>query len=314
MATRIVRAYSQYVPPPPDPDPGDTTPPPPTQGYPYPIFGSSVYDGAGAGTWAQQFDRSQVIFDGMAGVRIFVGFGGGCGNWTGGHVGTVLNKTRNMVIYHSFKDWNEGNIRTFFRTKPDDGRMVYTSYHHEPDGGRGVVDFPDPRVWVNRHVRVRQIWREEGSRADIRLIPILIRHTLSKASGRNIMDWMPADPPAVWDEFWMDAYGGGGATSHPSVAGLLDPIVAHAKSIGLPWGIGEFGQALKTTHEARATWITQYCNYAVQHKASGCMYWSATTSADGFSSRIDEVGSEPEQNALATFCVRSRQRNGITRP
>lgn len=300
----IVRVHRGAPDPPPEEPP---TPPEPAPPSTYPFIGSSVYANGSdptTGTWAQEFAEYQQRFNGMAVVRTFEA--NAIGNWTSGVVGTAMAQTsRQIAVVHSFKQYDLAAVRTWCENKPDNGLPAWLFYWHEPENDLSTLSAAE---WRRRNSGVAGAVRDVG-RSDVIFAQCLMRYTLAPASGRNFYDWYTEDAAEVWFDAYNTGYSSG---RYSGVPGILDPVVALAKQLGKPWGIGEYGTpklGSDATGEGRAAWIEQYTDYGIARGARGLCYWSARDVNTGYNSRIDE---DPvAYNAFRPYCVASRNAHGI---
>lgn len=299
--------------------PFDDAPAPTT----YPRFGASVKAPANTQAWYDKFDNeSQPAYGGMAAVRTFNP--GGVGNWTSGNVGHLLSATPPQVaICHSWKDWSLPDFTAWAQAKPDDGRLVWAAYAHEPENDyplNSSAYFDWSATWNQRQRDLADALDAIG-RTDIRLVGILMSWTLAAASGRDIDDWHPGlrpDGTHYWDEAWWDPYNGGmsgGYYSNPAaiVQGVHD--ATKAMHPDLPFGIGEFGTGVvpsDTDGSGRAAWIAAYSQKCVDLGATGVLYWDSQVGTTG---TYHVILDDPVALAAYTpFVAASRAHHGVTYP
>lgn len=163
----------------------------------------------------------------------------------------------------------DGVLRAWFASAPTD-RNVYWSYFHEPEDNIAAGEFTAAEyraAWAH----LTALARSANPRLHATLI--LMNWTLEPASGRNWANYYPGN--GVIDVLAWDAYslvGNKGYYSTPDQ--IFGKAIATSKSVGKPYGFGEFGATLAvgdSSGQGRAAWLTSAGAY-LRH--SGSM-WAA---------------------------------------
>lgn len=298
--------------------PGDNIEPEPTA---YPIFGSSLKAPANSQAWADKFtNETQPAYGGLSAVRTFNP--GDIGNWTSGNVGHIMSTTPpEFAICHSYKTYSLPAFIAWATNKPDDGRLVWVSYHHEPENDYtlNTQAYRDwSALWNQRQRDLSDALRSIG-RTDIKLVGILMSWTLRPASGRVFSDWHPgtrtSDGTHYWDEIWWDPYNGGFPNYYADPWAIVQGVKDASDSINLPFGIGEFGTgviASDTDGSGRAAWIDGYCAACVDLGATGVLYWDSQVGDDGTYHVI--LDDPVALAAIRPYMTASRAAHGVVYP
>jgi hypothetical protein len=191
----------------------------------------------------------------------------------------------------------------FFDTAPA-GRLVYWNYFHEPENNIAKGQFTAAAfraAWDHIDVIARA-----AHNPDLKATLILMAYDLRRGAHRDWKDYYPGN--ADVDVFGWDSYPRGSANGsrHPQAtppAVFLGPAIAVSKSMGKPFGFGEFG--LNTTAR-RGPWLTSVGKYLL---ASGAAF---ATMFDGPAGRL-KVTDGPSIAAWRAIVARSASASGKQR-
>ena len=255
-------------------DGSDTIQPPQPPVTPYPYFGCSIPDG---------FVTTTNRNGGLAVARTY--YQGDVGDWTSGDVGTVVANSTNCAIVHSFHSWNEANVLAWMQNKPQDGRVVFLCYDHEPDNNGWTQAQIDD--WKSKQQRMRELWITAGRRSDIKLTRILTQYSLitSKALATEPDYWVAktAAGDNVWDVLGFDFYDAGYKNGQYQTNANFTKIISCAAQRGLPWAIGEtssgIGPSRPMNATARQTWMKNFAQTCIDNGAIYVCWWDAKSNA-----------------------------------
>lgn len=119
------------------------------------------------------------------------------------------------------------------------GKPVWLTIHHEPEGGGGTNAPDDPGgapAWRNMQTVIRQRMNVVGAK-NIAFMPILMSYTWNPASGRNPDDWWV---PGIWDAYIVDHYRDT-TTGNMFTSNQWSNFVTWAEVRNIPFGTGEWG-------------------------------------------------------------------------
>lgn len=246
-----------------------------------PYFGCSAPN-------ASDWDDKQAKYS-PAITRVFFQPGDGL-DWTSGLMARILATTTSQAVYVSFKDWSEASVTAFItKAKTMPQRMVFLSWHHEPEGDVSFATFQA------NHARMRQLWAAAGSPANVKIAMTLMGVTY-RSAGSNPEDWyvdttlVNGEPVKVFDILCADQYDSGYKKgTYADFAKQNTELVAMGVAHGLPIGFGELGTAVgpkRTTDlPARRAYIKSVVDWCTAHAGTGpgqvwvASYWDVTSNA-----------------------------------
>ena len=257
--------------------PGTAPAPGPVQPAGSTMFGSSLWVGDGSST-AGALARTQAKFGQLDMVRTY--YSGlpqawpGSAGITGGPVSVSFKAMPRDVLSGS----QDAAISRWFQTAPTN-RTIWWTYYHEPEDDieRGAFTAADYRAaW--QHVAALA---DRAGKPNLRSTLILMCYSLNSYSKRNWQDYYPG--AAAIDVLGWDCYNRGVAKGqYFSAAQVLGPVVAAAKSVGKPWGVGELGTKLipGDSGAGRAAWLRDVGAYSRQNGAQFVAYFDSTVGDD----------------------------------
>lgn len=241
-----------------------------------PLFGGTVYERPGE-SYEAAFKRVSQTYGGSLGaVRMF--FPGMPKSWS-----SITSKIGSTPVVASFRPdpgaviagRHDSELRQWFANAPTN-RPTFWTYWHEPEDNN-----------VNG-AQYRQAWRhinnlaEKAGNPRLKSTLILMCWTLDPKSGRDWRNYYAGND--VIDVLGFDCYNGGRKRGvYRDVAGLLDPVAKLARSLGKPWGIGEFGSTVVTSDggtQGRAQWLREYANYVRTNGGAFATYFDSVTDLD----------------------------------
>lgn len=163
----------------------------------------------------------------------------------------------------------------WFASAPRD-RQIWWTYFHEPENDVAAGAFT-PTQFRDAFRRVAGLARQAG-RQDLRATMILMGYTVTKASGRNWLDYYPgADVIDVlgWDVYNHAAAAG---TSYSTPASVFGKVVAASAAAGKPVAIAETGAPLipGDTGAQRAAYLRSAATYLRSARAAFVTYYDST--------------------------------------
>lgn len=225
------------------------------------------------------------------------------GSWTSGVLGA--DKSAVLISFNAppskiISGADNAALAHFFDAAPA-GRLVYWNYIHEPENNIAQGQFTAAAfkaAWDHIDVIARA-----AHNPDLKATLILMAYDLRPGAHRDWKNYYPGN--ADVDVFGWDSYPLGSAhgSTHPQLtppAVFLGPAIAVSKSMGKPFGFGEFG--LNTT-AGRGQWLTSVGNYLL---ASGAAF---ATMFDGPAGKL-KVTDGPSIAAWRAVVARSAASSG----
>jgi hypothetical protein len=182
---------------------------------------------------------------------------------------------------------DDAQLSHFFDTAPT-GRPIYYNFIHEPEVpiARGDYSAASYRAAFTHIIDLANA----AHNPDLRSTTLLMAFDIRKSSHRNWLDYVPTGIQCLgWD-----AYPTGSAGSdlqHPQLtppAQFLGPEIALAKSVGLPYGFGEFG--LNTAH-GRPGWLTSVGDYLLSSGSAFATLFNSPMTTAGRTMKLTDAAS-----------------------
>jgi hypothetical protein len=172
----------------------------------------------------------------------------------------------------------DDELTAWFRQAPTD-QDTYWVYYHEPEDEieRGLFTAEQFKAaWTH----IAQLADSVHNRR-LHNTLILMCWTAGAQSGRDWHDYVPDDGSV--DVLAWDCYAkGDDASTYADTEALLEPARAASASIGAYWGIGELGARIIQGDDghARAAWLKEVGDYAIEHDALFVAYFDAPIGGD----------------------------------
>jgi hypothetical protein len=188
---------------------------------------------------------------------------------------TILSGADNAQLSH------------FFDTAPTT-RPTYYNFIHEPEVpiASGKFSAASYRAAFTHIIDLAKA----AHNPELRSTTLLMAYDIRKSSHRNWREYVPAGIQCLgWD-----AYPTGSAGSdlqHPQLtppAAFLGPEIALSKSVGLPYGFGEFG--LNTAH-GRPGWLTSVGDYLLSSGSAFATLFNAPVTTAGRTMKLTDAAS-----------------------
>jgi hypothetical protein len=166
----------------------------------------------------------------------------------------------------------------FFNSAPT-GHPIYYNYIHEPEDNIEKGQF-SASSYVAAWAHIVAL-AKAAHNSDLHSTLILMSYDLRPGSHRNWRNYFAGAgviSVLAWDGYPAGAAGGHGKLALTPPAQFMGPGIAVSKSVGLPFGFGEFGTPLV---KGRAAWLTSVGEFL---KSSGALFGTLFDSAPPFPS------------------------------
>lgn len=166
----------------------------------------------------------------------------------------------------------------FFNSAPT-GHPIYYNYIHEPEDNIKKGQF-SASSYVAAWAHIVAL-AKAAHNSDLHSTLILMSYDLRPGSHRNWRNYFAGAgviSVLAWDGYPAGAAGGHGKLALTPPAQFMGPGIAVSKSVGLPFGFGEFGTPLV---KGRAAWLTSVGEFL---KSSGALFGTLFDSAPPFPS------------------------------
>ncbi len=198
----------------------------------------------------------------------------------------VASLPTNATVVFSWKDTMTASAVTSALNSRPAGMVCYAAYYHEPE---------DNFTTAAQQTAYRASWATYGpaiGAAGCTPILILMRYTLSSASGRN---WHAWSNPGAYDVNGWDAYNpawNDNPSGYIDPAKLLGPIQRVAAETGKPFALTETGSpiAVMSTSAARAAWVSQLAPALQNAGAKLALWWDVANSS--FDNAMDQAAAD----------------------
>ncbi|MGD0684961.1 MAG: hypothetical protein ABSA03_07555 [Streptosporangiaceae bacterium] len=183
---------------------------------------------------------------------------------------------------------DDAQLSHFFDTAPKTGHPIYYNFIHEPEVpiASGQFSAASYRAAFTHIIDIANA----AHNPNLHSTTLLMAYDIRKSSHRNWLDYVPTGIQCLgWD-----AYPTGSAGSnlqHPQLtppAQFLGPEIALAKSVGLPYGFGEFG--LNTAH-GRPGWLTSVGNYLLSSGSAFATLFNSPITTAGRTMKLTDAAS-----------------------
>jgi hypothetical protein len=199
------------------------------------------------------------------------------GSWSGpaGETGKPVIVSFKALPQTILTGADDAALSAWFNAAPTD-RTIWWSYYHEPEDNIAAGQFTAAQyraAWV--HIAALAA---AANHPNLKATLILMCWTLSPSSGRTFTDYYPG--PSVIDTLGWDCYSEGYKKGgYDTPASVFGNAVALSKSLGKPFGIGEWGSQMAVGDDGtgRAAFIDQSVAYLRGQGASFATYFDSNT-------------------------------------
>lgn len=181
---------------------------------------------------------------------------------------------------YSFKQWDAAAFGKWMDSLTD---TAWVSYYHEPEDN--AKRSGDPAAFI---ASWQQVYRDMDAARKanphghyVKIIPVFMwyQEVIAKQAGVTMTDFLHGVTGI--DAIGIDSYSptwGEWKTRYATAPELFDPIIATAKTLGVPWAAPELGAvqgAWDTDGSALANAITSYKAYVKAHGGLWANWWDA---------------------------------------